>query len=50
MCACLYVYKYIFIYNLELTCDTNSRTVNYKNEYVEKGRKDITFQDIDLFK
>ena len=43
--------KSIFIrYNLELTCDTDSHTINENNEYCEKQEKGITFLDVDLFK
>ena len=37
-------------YNLELTCDTDSHTVNDNNEYFEKELKGITFLDVDVFK
>ena len=37
-------------YNLELTCDTDSHTVNGNNEFEEKDVKGITFLDLDVFK
>ena len=37
------------VYDLELTCDTDSHTIN-GNEMVEKENKFITFLDIEIFK
>ena len=37
-------------YSLELTCDTDSYTINNNNEYFEKDHKGINFLDIEIFK
>ena len=37
-------------YNLELTCDTDSHSVNTNNEFEEKTVRGITFLDVDIFK
>ena len=43
--------KSVFMrYSLELTCDTDSHTINDSNEHFEKQDKVITFLDVDVFK
>ena len=37
-------------YGLELTCDTDTHTVNENNELFEKIENGITFLDVDIFK